>query len=188
MSKEKKQNGRRAYLRDFKVDSNGDYVYNGNMYDVSDGEDYGRAFKLAWVLAGILTASVIAKGCIPASGMLNTFYIIIPFMLETLSCGLLVYALIKLSIAKRPLREYVYKATVLKIPGRVSVMYTFSFISTFAYTVWLITGGEEKHTWCAFLFIILGITNGVCGIIFKRVFSANKFEKLAKPVIPKEDR
>ncbi len=186
--KQKEYRGRQAYLRDFKQDENGNYVYRGNTYDVKDAQLFKRTVKLIWILAGFLIISLIVQGTIPASGMLNTFYIIIPYMLELLSCGLLVYSTAKLTWAQRPLREYIYKATVPKIPARALATSVFAFISAFMYVLWLILGGIERYVWCAVLFIIFNVMNGAGCIVIRKAFLKNSFEKLARHIIPLEDK
>ncbi len=184
----KQPRGRRSHLRDFKVDSAGNYVYKGNTYDVQDRETLNRALKLIWAITAVTSLSVIVQGSIPADGMLNTFYIILPFMLELLCCGLFVYSLIKLTRAGKPLREYIYKATVLKIPARLLALSVFAFASALAYAIWLILNDGQSDMLFSVIFIALGILNGGLSLTARWLFARQRFEKLARPVIPEDER
>ncbi|MBR1811211.1 MAG: hypothetical protein IJ766_06145 [Clostridia bacterium] len=113
----KNRPSRRTYLNDFKRDASGRYIYRGR-YLAFDGAEKRRKRLLAklCVLAFVSVLAVIGAGSLDTAGMDNTFYVLIPYMGEIAFTAALVWATVRLCISGEPLREYIYKATVDRLP------------------------------------------------------------------------
>ncbi len=149
--KKKKRAGRRAYLNDFKVTLSGEYVYTGATY-LPEG-DYKKTRLLIVLLSVVATALNVFCGSVPAEPMLNTFYVILPFVV-TIACAIRVlWAATRLCINKLPLREYVLKQTFDVIRPVSTVMAIFSAVTVVATLIFGFIKGFSAFSalTCAFL-------------------------------------
>lgn len=114
MAKGKKRRGRRAYLEDFQKTASGEYVYTGTLHHYPDGGRFSRAQALArlWAAAAAMAALALLGGFLPAAGMQNTFYVILPWAAGLVSVGSVVWLMCRLTAGGNPLRDYVHAATV----------------------------------------------------------------------------
>ena len=88
MAEEKKRRGRRAYLEDFQKTATGEYVYTGKLhYYETQGLERRQALLRLWLLTGAIAAAVVVSGCVPAAGMSNTFYVLLPYAGALLSAA-----------------------------------------------------------------------------------------------------
>lgn len=110
---------RRSYLNQFQRTAAGEYIYTGKTYAYSDTVRSRRqTLARYWTPAAVMLATAVGQGCIPASGMRNCVYVLLPFLISLLCAISAVWALVKLSTSKEPLREYVYTSTVPVLPVR----------------------------------------------------------------------
>ena len=96
------QHNRREHLNDFHLNVAGEYVYDGALYACQNDDAKQRRSKRAvWGMAAILTVAVAAGGCIPAPGMQNCFYVLLPYLGEFLGAASVIWALAKLGHGAR---------------------------------------------------------------------------------------
>lgn len=179
----KKKKGRRSYLSDFTQDVSGTYIYGGDHYSYV-GNDLGRRLVLLWLcLIGAAAVTVIG-GCIPSDAMKNSFYVIIPYILEVAALGFCAWYLFRLSHEEKPLRAYVYTATVPRLP-RLSV---FGMISAAAgavgYTVFIILTAENGISAWTVTGLLLKIPMFWLLFAFCRLMKGQKWEKAEKKTVP----
>ena len=97
MGEQHKKHNRREHLNDFHLNVAGEYVYDGALYACQNDDAKQRRSKRAvWGMAAILTVAVAAGGCIPAPGMQNCFYVLLPYLGEFLGAASVIWALVKL--------------------------------------------------------------------------------------------
>lgn len=107
---------RRRYLDDFQPDAAGKYHYSGRYYRFA-GTFAARRGVLCRLSAGAaVTAAVIGAGCLDTAGMDNAIYVLIPYMADVVLTAALWWSCGRLLAGGDPLREYVYTATVRRIP------------------------------------------------------------------------
>ena len=110
MGEQHKKHSRREHLNDFHLNVAGEYVYGGALYACQSSEEKQHRIKRAvWGMAAILIVAVIAGGCIPAPGMQNCFYVLLPYLGEFLGAASVIWALAKLGMDWGTVREYNYK-------------------------------------------------------------------------------
>lgn len=129
---------KKSYLNDFIKNADGDYIYNGMHYEwVSPQPRKNHLVKL-WAEAVTAAAMVIICGILPGQGMLNSFYVIIPYILEFCFTVLTLYALYRLTSGGIRLREYIYSAAVLKLPMRtylIAINAAITFAAELVYVI-----------------------------------------------------
>ena len=110
MGEQHKKHNRREHLNDFHLNVAGEYVYDGALYACrNDDAKQRRSKRAVWGMAAILIVAVIAGGCIPAPGMQNCFYVLLPYLGEFLGAASVIWALAKLGTDWSAVREYNYQ-------------------------------------------------------------------------------
>lgn len=114
-----KKKRRRAYLDDFKKTGEGQYRYEGALYQSALPEkERKKAAGLLGLLCCSVTALTLAAGCVPSAGMQNSVYVLLPYAVQMAAALSTVWAYGRMARGGNPLREYIYESTVLKLPLR----------------------------------------------------------------------
>lgn len=109
---------RKSALSDFQKNAAGEYVYTGREYRYDASQKSRKRMLLElWGIGIVMCACILTCGCVPAPGMIDTFYVLIPFSGEIILAGCSLWALGQM--CGDPLKEYVYRDSVLKLPGRL---------------------------------------------------------------------
>ena len=175
---EKKRKGRRAYLSDFQQNVSGEYIYTGAVYAYSDASGKTRKQTLArlWLMGGAAFVAALVQGCIPAGGMLGCAYVLLPFAAELLCACCAVWALIRLTTSREPIREYVYTATVEALPGRAVLTACFAAAALAGATVFLLLHPAERSA-AGWLICALMAAAGIFALLLRKESKAACWEK-----------
>lgn len=174
-----KKKGRRAYLEAFKKDEKGEYIYTGKLYafDETHMKWKTAAIRLGAVWA-VLMAAMIVNGCIPAPGMADCFYVLLPYAAQVVAAASLGTALFSMISAGNPLREYQYEAAVKKIPLRAQLSAAFAGVNMLGEIIYLEQNSIENAAGMAGLFLILEASACVCALWMYK-FSKNWFLQIS---------
>ncbi len=179
-SGQQKKSSRRSYLNEFQKDAAGTYQYSGAWIHY-DTDEAGRSYA-GWRTA-ILTCTVvmvvciIAAGCIPAPGMQNGAYLLIPYMISVVAGALTVYAAGRLLIHGEKLREYVYDATAIKLPARAMVTAIASFLVGLMECVWIAQHGFAGAPVWFICLLLLELLSGGSALLLRNVILGTKWER-----------
>lgn len=165
--KKKKKTGRRAYLNDFKMTLSGEYIYTGATY-LPEG-DYKKTRLLIVLLSVVSTALNIFCGSVPAEPMLNTFYVIIPFVVAIACAIRVLWAATRLCINKLPLREYVLKQTFEVIRPVSVVMVIFSAVTAVATLIFGFIKGFSAFSALTVAFLVSQLLNIFIGLFLTKI-------------------
>ncbi len=113
MSQKEKKN-KRSYLRDFEEVSDGSYVYTGKTWHAEPCLRRRLLIKL-WLLQSLMLVAAVLPGFVTTAGLLNTFYVIIPYVFWLISVFYLAYTLGNMTFGGNPLRDYVYVRSVARL-------------------------------------------------------------------------
>ena len=167
-AKQKNRSGRRAHLNSFVLNAEGDYGYQGISYAFEgQGKSRKRFFIELWILGALAAAATILAGCIPAPGMDDCFYVLLPYLGEVAAVGRLIWALIRLTAGGDPLRAYVFEATVEKIPRRAVTSMVFAGIGAVGCIIFLIFQEFQGPIWGKVLFFVLKLLVLVTMVMIK---------------------
>ena len=155
MSGEKKRRGRRAYLDDYQALADGRIVYTGKVYSYAGSTDWKKELLALWLRAGSAGVCVIAAGTIPASGMMNTFYVIVPWVFSFIGAGSVIWALCRMTHHGEHLEEYVLKATVRALPVRTAFTAVCAAVAVLGQALCLILNGPGRALWADVCFFPL---------------------------------
>ena len=157
----KKRRGRRAYLDDFHRDLSGKYTYDGPLYSYSGEKPRKTLLRQLWGLCAAMLLCIIAIGFVPAPGVSTCVYVTLPYAVTLVAAVSVCWALGELSTGKDPLREYVYEASVKKIPLRAMLTAVFAAAAILGEAVFLILNGVGGvRIWFALL--VMALLGGAC--------------------------
>ncbi len=153
---EPKRKGRRAYLNDFKKNENGEYIYQGTLYSCQEqGEGRRRTLMMQLVLCAAVLAVKVAAGCIPAPGMEGSIYVLLPYAAGLIAIVSVLWGMCRLLGGGEPLREYIYEATVPKLPLRMALAAGCAGLAIAGELIQVILCGAEEKLGYMFLFFLL---------------------------------
>ncbi len=159
MAGQKKQD-RRDYLKYFEKSSGGGYVYTGTTWQ-ADPVLRRRMLVRLWALQGIMLISVILPGIVTTAGLLNTFYVIIPYVFWFLSDVVLTYTLGSITFGGNPMRDYIYRRSVAQYTFRNGFPLAGAAMTALAMVAFLLRGGNGKGAVLCFICCAVQITVSV---------------------------
>lgn len=168
--KKRKRWNRAAKASQFTRGAGGELVYTGRYYTFcsQEKEEYRRSMRTQYTLAAISALAVVAGGVIPVSSLLNTWYVILPYLFTLLGEVSVVWALCRMWHWGNPLREYVYDATVKQLPLRTMLTMILSMCTLCGQIAYVVThslqGVEYLYT---LAFSGLEIVVFVCAFLWK---------------------
>ncbi len=168
---EKKYKGRRAYLNDFKLNDKGEYNYEGILYAwAGEKEAYRSTLLTLWVLGVLQMIMSVSAGFVEAPGIMDAFYVILPYIISMVAGVSVLWAVIRMTEGKVPLRAYVYKASVAALPVRSLIVMIAAGIAAVGEICYVIANGTQGKTALIVLFIVLEAVTVISSIgIFKKV-------------------
>jgi len=134
---------RQEELKDFTRTADGELVYTGTMhyYAAENPLPFKTYIRNLLVLSGVAAFSALIAGCIRVPGMINHWYVIIPYAIMLIAAMLQLWGCARIAMHGSELRDYVYKRTVEVIAPRAGACLIFSAVTLIAYAVHLATHG-----------------------------------------------
>lgn len=140
-----KKRDKRSYLRDFEKNTSGSYVYTGVTWH-ADPALRRRMLTKLWALQAVMVISVCLPGFLTTAGLLNTFYVIIPYVLWFISDIVLTCTLGSITFGGNPLRDYIYQRSVGQYTPRTMFPLTGAALTALGMIIFLIKGGKGEGT------------------------------------------
>lgn len=107
MAKQRKW-GKNGYIRDFHRTADGGYEYEGKLM-YADKEHLKRLYMKLTVIQALMLTAAIVPGFVTTAGLLNSFYVIIPYVLWVISVLVMTYKTVSMFFGGNPMRSYVYE-------------------------------------------------------------------------------
>ena len=192
------------HLSNFNLEDSGEYRYDGAFYAlVGDHKKITLKFSVSAILTFV---AIIASGFFPATGAMDTWYVVLPFGLTFVMSGVVLYKVLTWARAVNApdysikgvlsaeedfpedfsysrdgcglLREYKYEKTVPKIPGLLIALSVLSGITFFDEVLYLLTHGKGEHFVGAILLVLVMAFVAVTSLLTLKAFKAQKWLKL----------
>lgn len=162
-----KRKRRRAYLDDFKKTGEGQYRYEGALYQSTLPEKERRRTSglLGFCCCGV-TALTLAAGCVPSAGMQNSVYVLLPYAVQMAAALSTIWAYGRMARGGDPLREYIYESTVLKLPLRGGLTGCLALVCAVGEFIHLTLCRTEIMP--SFPFLTIQIITGVLGLAISK--------------------
>ncbi len=181
MAKKRGKRGENSYLNDFHPNLAGEYIYDGALYACqSDPDTQKKSRRRLWGCTALLLLAALLSGSIPAPGMQNCFYVILPFLGELIAAVSVVWAVVKLGRDWSAVREYVYERTVPALPGRALCVAAFAVAGILCELLYVILSGHGGQLFYAFLFVILKVISLICALTIRRKLKSLNWAKVPK--------
>lgn len=171
----KKRRGRRAFLEDFEKQKDGTYRYKGIVWKTELGrEELDKRMKQLLILSILCVILPLAGGFVPAEGLLNTFYVILPYTAVLVAGIAILWGQASWYYHGAQLRDYVYAKTVKALPGRLMIGLIVGAIACLGTTVHIIVQAVIRRpavtiVWSAvFLILMIGYT-AICIYMRKKI-------------------
>lgn len=112
---------RRANLKHYHQNEAGGYEYDGAHWRWQDDSLRKPFIRAGYLRICLAIGLMILAGCIPAPGAGYAVSILLPYAAGILAGVLSLMAFVRMGLEKDRLRDYVYEASVPKLPGRLTV-------------------------------------------------------------------
>lgn len=172
---EKRWKRKQIRLQDFEKNIHGEYEYRGAMYRFSG--NYRTFMIKAWALVLAIVALVITAGILPATGAMDTWYVVIPFAVTIGAAGFCCYRLVQWSSGNGLIREYNYEKTVTSFPKTIKVLIGAAGVTLFTEGTHLILNGMGEYPTGAVVLLVSMAIIIVLGILLERLVSLISWEK-----------
>lgn len=144
----------KAYLDDFKKTASGDYSYEGALYGMPE-EGRKRILIRLWSFLCGIGVLLLLCGCIPAAGMDHSFWALLPYAADWIAFAFVCGSMYRMTAGGNPLREYVYEASVKKLPHRLRAMELCTALTIAGDVIYLIRNGFGGKVLYTGLFLFL---------------------------------
>ena len=116
MAQKRRSRFRREYLNDFQGSKAEGFRYEGPVYRfIGTPQEQKRHLVFLGAFAALAALFTAVPECLPPCEMSNSFVTILPWLAQLITVFVLVWAVVRLILRARELREYVYEATVPRI-------------------------------------------------------------------------
>ncbi len=180
--------GRRGRLDDFQRVASGEYVYTGATYTFSGTSAQRRSALIrVWIPAAVLLAAVAVPGCLDPVWMPDhplIVLVLLPYICTFLSAVSVIWALVRLTLNRDPIRAYVYAATVEALPRRTAFTAIFAAVSLLCALIAL-AFGVFRSAAGAFLLCIPYLAAAVCALVLRRLLRGMEWKDSRTPDLPK---
>ncbi len=179
MDKENKKS-KKAYLRDFKPDVNGKYTYQGSYFIFKSGAKSMNLTLLKrnlLLFTSILVISTISGGLLEGAGITNSFYVILPYIIEVGGTGTYLWAFIQFYKQGERIREYIYKASFEKMPIRVMVGFVGGTMGLVGNLIYVILNGFEGKILATVIYLVLKVLVMAVAFNIKNLVGNTTYEK-----------
>ncbi len=162
----------------FHKNAAGEYIYSGNYYKYATEEKPRKQAMIElWILCGVATAATLMGACIPVPGLSRYAYVLVPYVAAIITACSLLWSLGQLSAGGDPLREYVYKVTVKKLPRRTILTGFFSALTVIGEVIYLVLNRSEGKISYAIIFLVGEIIAVVSAMFARIAFSKLSWSK-----------
>ena len=189
-NQKKRPPGRRGRLEDFQRVPSGEYIYTGTTYVFSGTPEQRRSGLIRlWIPAVILLAAVAVPGCIDPVWLPDhalIFLILVPYICMFFCAVSIVWALVRLSVNRDPIRAYVYSATVEALPRRTVFTASFAALSLVCALIALALG-VFRTAGSALLMCGLYLAGAVCALGLRRLLRGMRWKDSRDPDLPQGD-
>jgi tellurite resistance protein TehA-like permease len=163
---------KKEYLNDYVRDENGKYSYKGKYLTLDCAESEHKKITATLICSCvIITVTTILSGCINAGGMNNTFYVILPYIAEVAALFFSMRYMMRLILEGRQVKEYVYKATVPKIPTALAALAVCAVISFVCSLVFDIIGGFKENAVLCILYLCFKLIEALMSFTLMKYFN-----------------
>lgn len=139
-----KKRGKNGYINDFQKLAEGKYAYIGKTWEADEGERR-RVLSKLWGLQAVMFVASLLPGVFTTAGLLNTFYVILPYVFWVITAFALAYTLGDMTFGGNPMRDYVHARTVIRYGSLVMAPLAGAVLTALGLSVFLFRNGKTER-------------------------------------------
>ena len=162
---------RKDYLKNFEKQGK-EYVYKGKHY-IFDGteEERKKQYLYLYVILEALYITVFGSGFLTGGGMKNSYFVILPFILEACTLFVAGWQTFKLLTKRGRIRDYVFLSAKPKIPVAYLITAFFAAAGFICSLVYIIINGFEGGAAQCIIYLALKLVCIALSMLFRNLFS-----------------
>ena len=142
---------RRDHLKNFIKDANGEYHYAGDYYVLKG--DKARAMSASQFFSVLTEILLIVAGLFPAGGVMDTWYVIIPYGVSVVLGGVIIYRTSQWVKGHGEITEFVHEKSIVKMPANRKAMMIVLGVAFLGEVIWLLIHGRGYYFAGSILFL-----------------------------------
>lgn len=182
MAQNKKRSGafastKKKQLENIRKNEKGEYEYKGSEFRFcGDSAAYKKYVVSLWLFSvGAFVLQIIC-GCIPARSMMNTFYVIVPYVVGIVFTVICLYHIPSMTVKGSRIREYVYKKNIKVITVSSLSCAAFCFLTAVGESVFVIINGPYTGGIYDILSVVMCLAAAMLAISVRNIMMLSKWE------------
>lgn len=143
---------KKDHLNKYSLDAQGEYHYTGDYYKLK-GEK-AKAMSMSLFFSVLTEILLIVAGLFPAGGVMDTWYVILPYGAAVVLGGVIIYRTAQWVKGHGEITEYVYEKSIKKMPALRKAMVIVLTISFVGELIWLFIHGRGYYFTGSILFLL----------------------------------
>lgn len=172
---------REAKLRDIMQDAQGNVVYTGDLYRISESSEAGgkQRQKMLLILGLVLLVLIVTgSGCIDADNAMGSFYVVLPYIGEVSALFGLVWNAVKILYPSDGVRTYVLEHSRSRIPAACRILSVFAVISFVLSLIYMIRNGAGESMTNGIAYLMLKLAAAAIAEWYGHTFKTTEWEKV----------
>lgn len=171
---------KRKQLENIHKNENGEYEYKGAEFRFcGDSLAYKKYVVSLWLFSvGCFVLQIIC-GCIPVKSMMNTFYVIVPYVVGIVFAVICLYHLPAMTVKSSRIREYIYKKNTKNITVSSLSCAVSCFLTAVGETVFVIANGSSVGFYDVLSVLMLSAA-AILAILVRNTMLSSKWELITR--------
>ena len=172
---------REAKLRDIMQDAQGNVIYTGELWRISEDDEAGGPGRRTMLIAGLalLTVIVIGSGFIDAKNATGAFYVVLPFIGEVSALFGLAWNAVKILSGKNGARTYDLQHASERIPAACTILMIFALTGLALSVLYLALNGAGDDMADGIAYLMLKLASAAIAGWYRRLFKTTAWEKVS---------
>lgn len=172
---------REARLREIMQDAQGNVIYTGELWRISEDRGTAGPGRRAMLIAGLalLLVTVIGSGCIDAGNAMGAFYVILPYIGEVSALFGLAWNAVKVLPGRAGVRTYDLERASERIPAACILLAIFAAAGLALSALYLLLNGADGSLTDGIAYLLLKAATAAIAGWYRRLFRSTAWEKIS---------
>ncbi len=186
MAQNKKRSGaftgtKKKHLENIRKNEKGEYEYKGAEFRFcGDSAAYKKYVVSLWLFSvGCLVLQIVC-GCIPVESMMNTFYVIVPYVLGIVFTVICIYYIPAMTVKGGRIREYIYKKNTKNITVSSLSCAVFCFLTAVGETVFAFINGSYSGGIYDILSVVMFVAAAILAVSVRNIMMSSEWELITQ--------
>lgn len=172
---------KRRHLENIYKNEKGEYEYKGPEFRFcGDSSAYKKYVASLWLFSLGCFVLQIVCGCIPVKSMMNTFYVIVPYVVGIVFTVICIYHIPSVTVKDGRIREYIYKKNTNIITVSSLSCAAFCFLTAVGETVFVFINGLYSGGIYDVLSVVICSAAAILAISVRNIMKSSKWELITR--------